>query len=383
MKIVYCISDHSRAGGTERTLSIQANHFAEHGHEVHVVTTEIPQREEPAFEFSNKINFHNLDIRYGEVNNSMSPVKMWNRIQKRREHKRKLNELLHVLKPDFTISLFEHETTFLHSLKDGSLKILQYHFSRYSRAIELKYNGTSTYKKWFALTKEWRKQSFINHYDAFVVLTKEDAKDWENIQNLYVITNAISFVPEKSSTCLNKQVISVGRLTVQKGYDMLLEAWNKVVQKHPDWQLAIYGQGEDYTKLQSIIQQYAINDSVHIFPPTHDIANKYLNASIYVMSSRYEGFPMVLPEAMACGLPCISFAAPCGPSEIISQGEDGFIVPVGDIQALSEKLSLLMNDESLRCRMGEKARSNIMRYSVEHVMGQWENLFDKLLKSKS
>ncbi|WP_158582128.1 glycosyltransferase family 4 protein [Parabacteroides sp. AF48-14] len=214
-------------------------------------------------------------------------------------------------------------------------------------------------------------------------MTKEDAKDWKNIRNLYVITNAISFIPEKGSTCLNKQVISVGRLTVQKGYDMLLEAWNKVVQKHPDWQLAIYGQGEDYAKLQSIIQQYAIGDSVHIFPPTRDIADKYLNASIYVMSSRYEGFPMVLPEAMACGLPCVSFAAPCGPSEIISQGEDGFITPVGDIQALSEKLSLLMGDEPLRCRMGEKARSNIMRYSVEQVMGQWENLFNKLLNSKS
>lgn len=85
MKIVYCISDHSRAGGTERTLSIQANHFAEHGHDVHIVTTEIPQREKPAFEFSDKINFHNLNICYEEVNNSMSPVKIWNRIRKGKE----------------------------------------------------------------------------------------------------------------------------------------------------------------------------------------------------------------------------------------------------------------------------------------------------------
>ena len=383
MKIVYCISDYSRAGGTERTLSIQANHFAEHGHEVHIVTTEISQQEKPAFEFSDKINIHNLNICYEEVKGSISPIKIWKRIQKGRIHKHKLNKLLHTLRADFTISLFDHELSFLHSLNDGSLKIVQYHFSRYSRAIELKYNGTSTYRKWFALTKEWRKQSLINQYDAFVVLTQEDAKNWKNIRNIYVINNAISFIPEKGSTCQNKQVISVGRLTVQKGYDMLLEAWNKVIKKHPGWQLAIYGQGEDNAKLQSIIQQYAINDSVHIFPPTRDIANKYLNASIYVMTSRYEGFPMVLPEAMACGLPCISFAAPCGPSEIISQGEDGFIIPVGDIQALSEKLSLLMDDESLRCRMGEKARLNIMRYSVKHVMGQWENLFDKLLKSNS
>ena len=164
---------------------------------------------------------------------------------------------------------------------------------------------------------------------------------------------------------------------------MLLNAWNKIAHQHPDWELVIYGQGNDYNSLKSLINQYGIAHSVYIFPPTKDIIDKYINASIYVMSSRYEGFPMVLPEAMVCGLPCVSFDAPCGPSEIITQGEDGFVVPFGDIQGLADKLELLMDNENLRCQMGIKARSNIMRYSVDNIMKQWEELFLQLSNKKS
>lgn len=383
MNIVFCISDCSRAGGMDRTLSIQANYWAENGHEVHIVTTENPQNENPVFTFSDKIQFHNLEIGYNEVNDSISLVKILQRIQKGKVHKKKLNSLLQTLHPDFTISFFEHELSFLHSLKDGSLKIVQYHFSRHSRSIDLQFNGARFYTKCFALIKERRKQHLVNLYDAFVVLTHEDAKTWRKRENLYIITNALSFIPTQISNCLNKQIISVGRLTTQKGYDLLLAAWQKICYKYPDWQLSIYGQGKDHEYLQQIIQEHALGNSVHIFPPTKDIINQYINASIYVMSSRYEGFPMVLPEAMVCGLPCVSFAAPCGPSEIITQGEDGFIVPPEDIQGLAEKLELLMENENLRCEMGKKARSNIMRYSVDNIMQQWEKLFNNLLKSKS
>lgn len=381
MKIVYCIGDCSQGGGTERTISIQASYFAEHGHEVHIITEEIPEYKKNMYYFSDKIQIHNLDIGYRKVDNSISPLKIWERIKKGRKHKRRLEQLLCRLRPDFTISVFGHDTSFLYGINDGSRKVLQYHFSRYSRSIEFKYNGVSVFKKWFGLIKEWRKRKFINRYDAFVVLTKEDAKDWKNIRNLYVITNAVSFIPEKSSTCLDKQVISVGRLTVQKGYDMLLEAWNKVASEHPDWKLAIYGKGEDYVKLQAVIRQYRLDNSVHIYPPTRDIVDRYLESSVYVMSSRYEGFPMVLPEAMACGLPCVSFAAPCGPTEIISDGEDGFVTLLGNVQALADRLSLLMSDDALRIKMGKNARQNIMRYSKDRVMKQWIDLFGELKKN--
>lgn len=264
--------------------------------------------------------------------------------------------------------------SFLYQIKDGSRKITQYHFSRYLRNVELCCYGTPLFKRWFVLLKEWRKRGFVKYYDAFVVLTNEDAKAWGNHSNLYVIPNAMSFMPKKSSTCSNKQVISVGRLNMMKGYDLLLDVWHNVIDKHPDWQLVIYGHGEDYSRLQSIVQRYGIADSVSIYPPTRDILDKYLESSIYVMTSYSEGFPMVLLEAMACGLPCVSFATSCGPTEIISNEEDGFVTPLGNVQALSEKLSLLMSDEDLRARMGKKARLNIMRYSVDRVMKQWEDL---------
>lgn len=376
MKIVYCMIDCSLDGGTERTISIQASYLAEHGYEVHIITEEIPKYDKNMYYFSHKIQFHHLDIGYQKVDNSISPFRIWRRIKKGQEHRQKLERLLFRLHPDFTISVFGHEASFLYSLKDGSRKVLQYHFSRYSRSIEFKYNGASVSQKLFTLIKEWRKRTFINRYDAFVVLTKEDAKDWKNIRNLYVIANPLSFITETSSSCLNKQVISVGRLTVLKGFDMLLEAWSIVASKHPDWRLTIYGKGEELTKLQALIRQYALGDSVDIFPPTRDIADKYLESSVYVMTSRSEGFGMVLLEAMACGVPCVSFDAPCGPAEIISDGEDGFVTPLGDVWGLAEKLSLLMSNDDLRIKMGKNARRNVLRYSVDRVMKQWVDLFD-------
>lgn len=383
MRIVYCISDHTPAGGTERTLSIQANYFVQKGYDVHIITTELPSSSKTAFDFSEKIQFHCLNINYEEVDNSTSLIKIFKRIQKGKVHKKRLTSLLCTLQPDFTISLFGHEVSFLYTINDKSLKIVQYHFSHHARLIELKSNGSSLFQKCFTLMKERRKQSFINYYDAFVVLTNEDAKTWKKISNIHVIPNAISFTPSVVSSCTNKQILSVGRLTTLKGYDILLQIWSKIANKYPEWHLHIYGKGEDYDKLKQIIQQLGIGNSVQIFPPTNNIIEKYIDSSIYVMTSRSEGFPMVLPEAMICGLPCVSFATSCGPSEIITQGEDGFIVPFGDTQGFCNKLKLLMDNEYLRRQMGEKAHSNIMRYSIDNIMKQWEMLFQQLSNRNS
>lgn len=378
MKLVYCMGDCSKGGGTERTISIQANYFAEHGHEVHIINTEIPENKENMFHFSDKIYFHNLNICYNEVDNSISLSKIIKRIRKGAEHERRLNRLLYSLRPDFTIALFGHEMSFLYRLKDGSRKIQQYHFYKRHRTVEFRCNQTSVYKKFFSLLKEWRKRCYIKHYDAFVVLTQEDAEAWGWYPNLHIIPNALSFMPEQASTCLNKQVISVGRLTILKGFNLLIEAWSRVIKMYPGWRLVIFGSGEEERKLQAIIEKYNLCDSIKIFPPTKDISAKYAESSIYAMTSLSEGFPMVLVEAMACGLPCVSFSTSCGPAEIISHEKDGFVVPLGNIRELSEKLSLLMSDEDLRIRMGKAARQNISRYSVDQVMEKWKDLFRQL-----
>lgn len=376
MKIVYCIFDCSSPGGTERTLFLQANYFAEKGEEVHIITTEKASQQQSAYYVSDRISFHNLNINYNEVDNHLSPLKIISRIRKGHKHKKKLKELLLVIRPDITIAMFGHESSFLYQINDGSKKILEYHFSRYDRNIEVA--SAPFLKKRFALYKEWRKCRFINKYDAFVVLTKQDAANWKQFKNVVVIPNALPFIPQKSSDCENKKAISVGRLSFEKGYDSLIEAWRMVTSQHPDWELEIYGAGQEYDNLRLLIEKHSLTN-ITINSPVQNIDEKYIESSIYLMTSHYEGFGIVLIEAMICGLPCISFDCPCGPSEIITNEEDGFLIPTNDVSALANKICFLIERNDLRKEMGRKARQNVVRYSTDKIMKKWETLFESLL----
>lgn len=379
MKLVYCISDYHAAGGTERTLSVQANYFANNGHEVHIISTDKSDLEKPFYSFSDKIKFHSLNINYCEVDGKLSVPAILQRMKLGKIHKQTLSNLLYEIKPDFTFSLFGHEFSFLYKIKDGSRKISQFHFSKNYKIIESHYSSMGILEKAFMLLKDWRKKLFVKYYDAFVVLTNEDAKEWGNRPNLYVVPNAVSFYPDVVSKCDNKIVISVGRLVYQKGYDMLVDIWNIVNKVHPDWKLMVFGTGIERKKLDQKIINLGLKHSFLLMNPVKDIIGEYQKASLFVSSSRYEGFPMTLLESMSCGIPCISFACPCGPSEIITCGEDGFVIPNGNIEEMANKICYLIENSEKRVEMGIKARNNINRYSVENVMRKWEFLLSSFM----
>jgi glycosyltransferase involved in cell wall biosynthesis len=207
------------------------------------------------------------------------------------------------------------------------------------------------------------------------VLTKRDAENWGNFANIKQIYNVLPFYPDQSAELETKRIISVGRFTSQKGFDLLIEAWNLIHYQLPDWQLDIFGAGEDEEMLRSLIRKKCLDNSINIHPPTKDIIKEYLNSSIYVLSSRYEGFGMVLLEAMACGLPCVSFDCPSGPSEIILNNVDGFVVENGNVDRLAEKIKLMATDIRLRKEMGRKSKENIKRFLPENIMKEWDELF--------
>jgi glycosyltransferase involved in cell wall biosynthesis len=163
----------------------------------------------------------------------------------------------------------------------------------------------------------------------------------------------------------------------EKGFDRLLKAWNLIKTDLCDWQLYIFGNG-DRAPYQKIVDQLQLGDSVHLMPATEDIAKEFSKSSIYVMSSRYEGFGLVLAEAMSCGLPCVSFDCPYGPREIIRDGEDGFLAEDGNIEDLATKIEQLISNEDLRIKMGTKAIHNISRFKPEVIMAQWINLFNSI-----
>ena len=173
-------------------------------------------------------------------------------------------------------------------------------------------------------------------------------------------------------------VIAVGRYSYQKGFDRLISAWSKVCHEVDDWKLYLVGDGELRESLQQQINELNLSESVVLGKAETDMLSVYQNASILAMSSHYEGLPMVLLEAQAVGLPIVSCACKCGPRDVVEDGVDGFLVEEGDVDALANRLLMLMKDEKLRKRMGAMAFSRSERYTEERIMKQWMDLFDEV-----
>lgn len=373
MKIVYCIAGTCHSGGMERVLANKANYLARHGYEVVIVTTD-QQGMPPFFPLYSRIRCIDLGVNYEENNGKSIWNKLWHYPFKQWKHKHLLAQVLLREKPDITVSMFCNDAGFITRMKDGSRKVLEIHFSKFKR---LQYGRKGIWR----LADVWRSrqdEKTVRRFDRFVVLTDEDKGYWGDLDNILVIPNANTFVPERRATLEAHRVIAVGRYTYQKGFERLIEAWKLLAPSFPDWKLDIVGDGEDREKLARLITTYHLERQVALKHPTTDMEGVYLHASLLVLSSRYEGLPMVLLEAQSFGLPIVAFECQCGPKDIVTEGQNGFLVPEGDVDGLARQMGVLMADEALRKEMGQKAREASKRYEEEVIMKQWMDLFQSL-----
>ena len=376
MKLIYCICETYNPGGMERVLLNKVRYLVEqYGYDITVVTTDQNGRA-PFYPFPEKVKMVDLGINYSEDNTKGVFTKILNYLRKRRAHRRRLTEMLMAEKADIVVSLYPSESSFIPSIKDGSKKVLEIHYCKYFR---LQY-GRRGLLGAIDRFRTWQDEQIVRRFDKFVVLSQEDKGYWGKIHSLEVIPNAALFMGENYSDLSRHRVIAVGRLDYQKGFDRLIEAW-KIIHQHEeykDWTLDIFGQGEWKEKLQDMIEACGLQDCVKLNAPTKQIGREYANSSMLVMSSNYEGFPMVMIEAMACGLPAVSFDFKCGPKDIIQHGVNGLLVKNGDIQGLADAMMHLMADEQLRQRMSSEARKVVETYSEEVVMRKWLELFDEV-----
>ncbi|MFJ6214284.1 glycosyltransferase [Streptomyces sp. NPDC092296] len=225
-----------------------------------------------------------------------------------------------------------------------------------------------------------RVKRYYGGVDRLVVLTPEDADRWirEGLNSTSSIPNPLPFETAQPSPRTAKTVLSIGRLSEEKGYDLLLDAWAEASQGRAEWTLRIHGGGPDEEQLRRQCTALGLDGSVEFAGPTDDVPGALARASVFALASRGEGFPLSLMEAMECGVPCVAFDCAPGVREIVRHGEDGLLAPVGHTSALARQLGRLMDDQELRDAMGERARANIARYAPEAVLGRWEDLFTLL-----
>lgn len=383
MNIIYVYRSFAVFGGVERIFIDKANYLADKsGHTVYLITTE--QCDRPiTYPLSDKVIHIDLNIHFYTQYQYKGLKRLQVLMQLERELHRRLAELVMHLKADIIIcTSFEFTTMKIVTKLQGSVKkIVEAHGSISAVEEGNRKQGNYITRLTFKL-KDQMLYRYIKRADAFVSLTSNDANDWKFVVKAYVIPNILTNYPKQIDKVnkRGKRVISAGRLVEQKGYDLLLKAWQIVNLSHPDWVLDIYGDGEEKIMLLEEAKRQCLGQSVCIHSPTNSIYKRYMESDFYVMSSRWEGFGLVLTEAMSCGLPCVSFDCPHGPSDIIRDGEDGILVENGNIGQLAEKINWMIEHEDIRLQMGERARENVKRYLPDHVMPQWEHLFQSLIK---
>lgn len=380
MKIVYIFNALANKAGTERILTDKITYLAANPkYEVSIVTYE---QGDHSLAFPLPENVKWVDIRtcfyklyrYNIILRTLLYQVM------RLKFKHRLTKQVKEFAPDIIIctTYAFSELDIIAGLPGKNKKILESHVAK--NTVEKKFKAPpKSIQYYLANLKDKRILKSIHHFDVIITLTENDKKEWKDYRNVQIIPNLLTYYPETTGPDkIYKRVISAGRLQWQKGYDMLIESWREVHKRYPDWHLSIFGDGPDRNQLQTMIEQYDLSDVVHLCMPTDAIYDEYMKSDFYVMSSRWEGFGLVLIEAMSCGIPCIAFDCPYGPSDIIDNGNDGFLIENGNISLLAEKMNYLIEHEDIRIEMGKQARKNVERFKIENIAGRWEKLFNQL-----
>ncbi len=376
-KIVYCTPALYMAGGVERVLTLKANYFVEHfGYDITIILTE--GKDKPLFyPLSKKIKVINLNIGFEELWSCSLVRKIFVYLKKQRRYKKLLTVELMRLQPDVTVSLLRREINFINDIKDGSRKVGEMHINR-DNYRNYNTEDASIFQRIFAKVWSDGLVSKLKQLNKLVVLTESDKESWIELDNVEVIPDPLSLDPRAKSLLTANRVVAVARYSHEKGIDLLLQAWAKVENIVDDWRLDVYGDGDRSAYEQLLDSLQISRNRCQLHARTDDVEKEYLDSGLFVLSSRFEGFGMVITEAMVCGLPVVAFDCPWGPRNIISDGEDGLLVENGNVEKLAEALIIMIQHPEMRGRMATKAVENVQRFKIDQIAELWKSLFDSL-----
>ena len=370
MRLLYYTDQVYMHGGLERVLANKLNYFSEHtAIELHVITFQ-QENNLPCYPINNNVTFHDLNINYNRDISFLHP----SNFKLASKHYSRLKAKIKQIKPDvIVVCNYEFGFYFIPLIAKKTIKIKEFHSSRHFNYLERLKN-----KNLLKEIKHKLSDYFEAKYDYLVLLTTDEQRYFKT-NNTLVIPNAVHNIGEKTSKLSNKRVISAGRIAPVKGFEYLITAWKIVVANYPEWTLDIYGEGNlDYiAQLQKQIETQDLKTHVFLKGATNDLESEMLESSLYVMTSITECFPMVLLEAMGCGLPILSFDSPNGPRHIIKHSEDGVLVEYLNSEALAHSLMDLIQNPNKLKMLGKQGKKNVERLTDEHIMPKWLALFNK------
>lgn len=360
-------------GGAERVLSVMANHWAECGHEVFLATIESSRQSE--YYLRPEVVRIALDLE----RTSRNPVRgLWCNLWRISALRKAVSQI----RPHATVSFLTH-TNLLVLLALAGSKVPVIVSERIDPAqVRLG-----------AIRKQLRRWLYP-HASSVVVQTERVRQGMQQVFPhiaIAVIPNPLSEAdPDEGFTHRPlrewldlpagiRTISAMGRLDPQKGFDLLIEAFRDIQADHPDWHLVIFGEGTERAGLESMVKQYGLQTRVHLPGQVRTARRTLRETDLFVLSSRFEGFPNALLEAMACGLPVISFDCPSGPAEIITQGEDGILVKPEDKTELAAAMKNLMADKRRRRELAKHAVDVNRRFAAQRIMAKWDDLLESVL----
>jgi glycosyltransferase involved in cell wall biosynthesis len=357
-KINFFIFDITQGNGTERAVANLSNNFANNNYSVSIYSILSQSGSNTLFDLKSDIKIHHLGYR---------------------------------LKSNIILNIFTYFKIFLLFIKLFSSKKSEYFIgtvhalnfiligmskfvcssNKFIACEHISYKAISSYSIFF-------RKLVYKYLDAIVVLTNGDKNHYGDLKpKVSVISNELSFYPNQLNTNKQKTILAVGRLEFQKGYLHMLEAVKPVFKLHQDWKLKIFGNGSQKETINNKILDNNLQNFIEILEPIKNIEDEYKNASIYLMTSEFEGLPMVLIEAKASGLPIVSWDCPYGPREVIEEN-DGFLTPFKNTNEITNALLQLIDNETLREEFSKNAKINSLKFSSEIVLKKWQELFNNL-----
>ena len=381
MKIVYVIDSLAGKGGAERIILDKLEYIEQHfGYDVYIITCYQNEQTSNAYPVSDHITQIRLGIPFYSQYRYSYPYRFIVKQRLSKTLRKQLDNSVKQIDPDILIGVSYFEADLVTDIKCRAKKIIEVHEPR---PFTLSDYGLSRGRLSSWYMRHYRDRYFNRverHADVVVTLTSGDANEWRRARRVEVIPNFTMMPIEGFSDGTQKRVIAVGRLEWVKGYDRLISAWKIVAGKHPDWHLDLFGAGTLEQELRHQQEESGLHDCMTIHGATSNIGAEYRKSSILALSSRFEGFGLVLIEAMQIGLPCVAFDCPFGPAAVIDNGKNGFLVPDGDVNLFVDKLCQLIEDDGLRREFSASAIEKAKLYSVDKVMQRWKALFEDLTK---